>query len=67
VAYKKSSGSMSMTSPKGMCSHKSNPMSQPSRISSECGPGGNPDQKRANKLLKSAHKEKEALRGESGM
>lgn len=54
---------VSMTSPKGMCSYKSNPVSQPSRTPSEFGPGMNPDQKKANKLLKEAHKKNESLRG----
>jgi hypothetical protein len=57
----------SMNSPKGLCSHSSNPLAQPSRTSSQCGPGMNPDQKRANSLLKQAYAEKESLRGKSGM
>ena len=57
----------SMTSPVGMCSTKDNPMSQPSRTSSQCGPGMNADQKKANSLLKKAFSEKESLRGKSGM
>ena len=65
-SYSKGS-SGSMTSPVGMCSHKSNPMKQPARTSSECGPGANADQRKANKLLKKAHAEKDSLRGKSGM
>ena len=57
----------SMTSGKGLYSSKDNPMSQPSRVSPQCGPGSNPDQKKANKLMNKAHMEKESLRGKSGM
>jgi len=57
----------SMTSGKGMYSTKDNPMAQPSRTSSKCGPGSNPDQSKANRLLQKAHAEKESLRGKSGM
>ena len=57
----------SLDSGKGLCSYASNPMSQPSRTSSECGPGLNPDQKKANKLLKKAYSERDSLRGKTGM
>lgn len=57
----------SMDSAKGIYSTKDNPLKQPSRTSSECGPGSNLDQKKANKLLKQAYAEKESLRGKSGM
>lgn len=56
-----------MDSAKGIYSTKDNPLKQPSRTSSECGPGSNLDQKKANKLLKQAYAEKESLRGKSGM
>lgn len=56
----------SMTNGKGIYSTKDNPMAQPSRTSSMCGPGSNPDQKKANRLLQKAHMEKESLRGKSG-
>ncbi|MFA6201398.1 MAG: hypothetical protein WC679_13435 [Bacteroidales bacterium] len=56
-----------MDSPVGIYSTKSNPLSQPSRTSSEFGPGMNPDQKKANMLLKKAFAEKDSLRGKSGM
>jgi hypothetical protein len=65
MAYSKGKGSM--TSGKGLCSYKSNPMSQPSRTSSKCGPGMNADQKKADKLMQKAHSQKESLRGQSGM
>jgi len=57
----------SMTSPKGIYSTKDNPMSQPSRTSSVCGPSSNKDAMKANRLMQKAHKEKESLRGKSGM
>jgi hypothetical protein len=56
----------SMTSGKGMCSYKDGTMSAANRTSSECGPGLNPDQSHANKLLKKAFQTKESLRGNSG-
>ena len=56
----------SMTSGKGMCSYPDGTMKAASRTSSECGPGLNPDQKKANKLLKGAFNTKESLRGNSG-
>lgn len=59
-------GKSSMTTGKGLYSTKDNPMSQPSRTSSMCGPGSNPDQSKANRLLQKAHAEKESLRGKSG-
>lgn len=56
-----------MSKAKGIYSYSKNPMSQPSRTSSTFGPGSNPDQKKANKLLQQAHMEKESIRGKSGM
>lgn len=56
-----------MDSPKGMCSYGKNPMSQPTRTKPECGPGMNPDQKIANKLLQKAQSKVDSLRGMSGM
>lgn len=56
-----------LQSGKGMCSYKDNPMSAASRIAPMCGPGMNADQKKANKLLQAAHKQKDSLRGKSGM
>lgn len=56
-----------MNSGKGVYSYKSNPMKQPSRVSPMCGPGMNPDQAKANKLLQKAHAEQDSLRGKSGM
>jgi hypothetical protein len=64
MAYEKGNGSLS--SPKGLCSYNKNPMKQPARTSSECGPGMNADQSKANKLLKKAYAEKESLRGTRG-
>lgn len=60
-------GGKFMDSGKGMCSYKDNPMKPARQTSSMCGPGSNPDQTKANKLLQRAHKEKESLRGKSGM
>ena len=57
----------SMNSGKGIYSYKSNPMKQPSRVAPMCGPGMNPDQKKANKLLQQAQKQEDSLRGKSGM
>lgn len=65
MAYKQ--GKASMDSPKGMCSYSKNPLPQPSRTSSMCGPGMNADQKKANKLLQKAYAECDSLRGKSGM
>ena len=56
----------SLTSGKGIYSTSSNPMAQPSRTSSMCGPSSNADAKKANKLLQKAYAEKESLRGKSG-
>ncbi len=67
MAYGKSGSSGSMTSPKGMCSHKSNPMKMASQVAPKCGPGMNADQAKANKLLQKAQKQEDSLRGVSGM
>jgi len=48
---------------KGMYSSKKNPVPQPSRDSQRVGPGSNPDQMKANKLLDKCYKQKESLRG----
>jgi hypothetical protein len=56
-----------MKDAKGIYSTSDNPLTQPSRTSSECGPGGNRDQQRANRNLKKAFAEKETLRGKSGI
>lgn len=60
-------GKGNMDNGKGLCSYDKNPMSAASRIAPMCGPGGNADQQKANKLLQKAHKEKDSLRGKSGM
>lgn len=60
-------GGAFMDNGKGMCSYKDNPMKPAARVKPECGPGMNPDQRKANKLLQQAHKEKDSLRGMSGM
>jgi len=57
----------SMDTPIGMCSTPSNPLPSASRVSSECGPGSNPDQQKANKMLQKTHSMDESLRGKSGM
>lgn len=56
-----------MDSGRGMCSYKSNPMSKPSQVDSKCGPGMNPDQAKANRLLQKAYAQKESLRGKGVM
>ena len=60
-------GGAFMNNGKGMCSTKDNPMKAARQVKSECGPGMNPDQKKANKLLQKAYKEKDSQRGMSGM
>lgn len=60
-------GSGSMNSPVGVCSHKDNPMKKARQVAPMCGPGGNADQTKANRLLQKAQKEKDSLRGKSGM
>lgn len=67
ASSKGSSGGKFMDNGKGMCAYKDNPMSAASRISPKCGPGMNPDQKKANKLLQKAHVQQDSLRGMSGM
>jgi len=66
-SYKGSGGTPFMNNGKGMCSYKDNPMPAAARVSRECGPGMNKDQQKANKLLQAAHKQKDSLRGLSGM
>lgn len=56
-----------MDNAKGMCAYKSNPMPQPSRMKAQCGPGSNPDQMKANKMLQKAQATVDSLRGKSGM
>lgn len=63
----KSSGGKFMDNGKGLCSYRDNPMGAASRVQSECGPGMNADQKKANKLLQKAQKQQDSLRGKSGM
>ena len=68
MAYKeKGSGGKFMNNGVGMCSYKSNPMSPANQVKPMCGPGGNPDQQKANRLLQKAHAEEDSLRGKSGM
>lgn len=68
MAYKeKGGGGAFMDNAVGMCSYKKNPMKMAPHVSPMCGPGGNPDQQKANKLLQKAYKEKDSLRGEMGM
>lgn len=57
----------SLTSVTGVYSTKDNPMKPAKTTSSQCGPGSNPDQAKANKLMHKAYTEKESLRGKSGM
>ena len=56
-----------MNSGSGMCSYGKNPMGQASQVKPECGPGGNADQQKANKLLQKAQKQCDSLRGMSWM
>lgn len=65
MAYKGASGNMN--SPVGMCSSKKNPLPMPSQVRPECGPGANPDQRKANMLLQRAQRDIDSLRGKSGM
>lgn len=62
-----SGGGKFMDNAKGMCAYKDNPMVQPSRTAQKCGPGWNPDQKKADVLLQKAHKDWDSLRGKNGM
>jgi hypothetical protein len=56
-----------MDNPKGMYSYKDNPLKPAKRVEPMCGPGGNPDQQKANKMLKMAMNKNESLRGKAGM
>jgi hypothetical protein len=56
-----------MNSGKGMNSYSKNPLSAPSKVAPKCGPGGNADQRKADKLLQQAQKQQDSLRGMSGM
>lgn len=67
MAYDKKMGGKMMDSGKGVYSYSKNPMSKANQVSPMCGPGGNADQQKANKLLQKAHKENDSLRGEAGM
>jgi hypothetical protein len=67
MAKKEKSGGKFMNSGIGLCSYDSNPMPMANQVSPKCGPGGNADQQKANRLLQKAHAEKDSLRGKSGM
>ena len=56
-----------MDNPVGVYSYKDNPLPQAKRVAPMCGPGGNPDQRKANELLKRAQMKDDSLRGKSGM
>lgn len=60
-------GGAFMNNAKGVCSYKSNPMKKAREVAPMCGPGGNADQKHANKLLQKAKKQQDSQRGMSGM
>lgn len=60
-------GGAFMNNGKGVCSYKDNPMKAPRETAPMCGPGGNADQQKANKLLQKAQKQQDSLRGMSGM
>jgi len=66
MASSKGSGA-SLTSGKGLCSYSKNPMKAANRVAPECGPGMNPDQRKANKLLQEAQRKVDSQRGISGM
>jgi hypothetical protein len=55
-----------MNNPVGLYSSKDNPLPAAKRVMPECGPGSNPDQAKANKLLQQNHAKNESLRGKSG-
>lgn len=55
-----------MDSPVGMYSYKENPLPMPRQVKPMCGPGGNPDQRKANELLQKAQMKDDSLRGKSG-
>ena len=63
AGYNKGAGAP-LDSGVGLCSYKKNPMQAATRTAPECGPGMNPDQKKANKLLQERHKRFESTRGE---
>lgn len=67
MAKKEGGGGKFMNNGVGLCSYKKNPMKMAAQVSPMCGPGGNPDQQKANRLLQAAHKEEDSLRGEMGM
>jgi len=71
MAYDKAKGGDAggkfMDNGRGVCSYKDGTMSKAARVEPECGPGSNADQSKANRLLKSAQKKVDSLRGESGM
>lgn len=56
-----------MNNPKGMYAYKDNPLQPAKRVEPKCGPGSNPDQMKANKLLQKAQMQDDSLRGKSGM
>lgn len=56
-----------MNSPKGMYSYPDNPLQPAKRVAPMCGPGSNPDQMKANKLLQQSQMKNDSLRGKSGM
>jgi hypothetical protein len=56
-----------MNKGKGLYSTKGNPVSAPSKVKPQAGPGGNSDQSKVNKLLQKAQKQEDSLRGKSGM
>jgi len=56
-----------MDNPRGMYSYKGNPMAPAKEVKPRCGPGGNPDQVKANKMMQAQQKKNEYTRGMSGM
>ena len=60
-------GDKGMDSYKGIYSYSKNPMPMANQVSPMCGPGGNPDQQKANRLLQKSHQQNDSLRGKSGM
>lgn len=69
MAYEKgkSSGGAFMDNGVGLCSYKKNPMKMAAQVKPECGPGGNADQQKANRLLQKAQSQVDSMRGEMGM
>ncbi len=67
MSYKSQGKGKMMDNGVGIYSYKSNPMKMANQVTPMAGPGWNPDQQKANKLLHEAYYEEDSLRGKSGM